>query len=31
MVSERYKFITENTKIIELHNQVRNFAIKCGR
>ena len=31
MVSERYKFITENTKIVELHDQVRNFAIKCGR
>lgn len=31
MVSERYKFITENTKIVELYNQVRNFAIKCGR
>lgn len=31
MVSERYKFITENTKIVELHNQVKNFAIKCGR
>ena len=31
MVSERYKFITENTKIIELYNQVKNFAIKCGR
>jgi hypothetical protein len=31
MVSERYKFITENTKIVELHNQVRSFAIKCGR
>ena len=31
MISDKYKYITENTKIIELHNQVRNFAIKCGR
>lgn len=31
MISERYKFITENTKIIEYHNIMKNWAIKCNR
>lgn len=31
MVSEKYKFITENTKIVEYHAQMKNWAIKCNR
>lgn len=31
MISERYKFITENTKIIEYYNIMKNWAIKCNR
>ena len=29
--SEKYKFITENTKIVEYHAQMKNWAIKCNR
>lgn len=31
MVSEKYKFITENTKIAEYHAQMKSWAIKCNR
>lgn len=31
MISDRYKFITENTKIVEYFNQMKSWAIKCNR
>lgn len=31
MVSDKYKFITENTKIVEYYAQMKNWAIKCNR
>ena len=31
MVSEKYKFITENTKIVEYYAQMKSWAIKCNR
>lgn len=31
MISEKYKFITENTKIVEYHAQMKSWAIKCHR
>ena len=31
MISEKYKFIIENTKIQEYHNMMKNWAIKCNR
>lgn len=31
MVSERYKFITENTKIVEYYDMMKSWAIKCNR
>ena len=31
MVSDKYKFITENTKIVEYYTQMKNWAIKCNR
>lgn len=31
MISEKYKFIIENTKIQEYHNIMKNWAIKCNR
>lgn len=31
MISERYKFIVENTKIAEYHDMMKSWAIKCHR
>lgn len=31
MISERYKFISENTKIQEYHDMMKSWAIKCHR
>lgn len=31
MISNKYKFITENTKIVEYYAQMKNWAIKCNR
>lgn len=31
MISDKYKFITENTKIVEYYAQMKNWAIKCNR
>ena len=31
MISDKYKFISENTRIVEFHNQMKNWAIKCNR
>lgn len=31
MISERYKFIVENTKIAEYHDMMESWAIKCHR
>ena len=31
MISERYKFISENTKIQEYHDMMKSWAIKCNR
>lgn len=31
MITERYKFISENTKIQEYHDMMKSWAIKCNR
>lgn len=31
MISDKYKYITENTKIIEYHDMMKSWAIKCHR
>jgi hypothetical protein len=31
MISDKYKYITENTKIVEYHDMMKNWAIKCHR
>lgn len=31
MITERYKFISENTKIQEYHDMMKSWAIKCHR
>jgi len=31
MISDKYKFITENTKIVEYYAQMKSWAIKCNR
>lgn len=31
MLSDKYKFITENTKIVEYYAQMKSWAIKCNR
>lgn len=31
MISDKYKYITENTKIVEYHNMMKSWAIKCHR
>ena len=31
MISERYKFIVDNTKIAEYHDMMKSWAIKCHR
>ena len=31
MISERYKFISENTKIQEYHDMMKSWEIKCNR
>lgn len=31
MISDKYKYITENTKIVEYHDMMKSWAIKCHR
>lgn len=31
MISDKYKYITENTKIVEYYNMMKSWAIKCNR
>lgn len=31
MISDKYKFISENTRIVEFYNQMKSWAIKCNR
>lgn len=31
MISDKYKYITENTKITEYHDMMKSWAIKCHR
>lgn len=31
MLSTKYRSISENTRIVEFHNQTKNWAIKCNR
>ena len=31
MISDKYKYITENTKIVEYHDMMKSWAIRCHR